>query len=263
MPFVQGSEDGTMHSRRLTAKILLGLILAGTIASVGVVMPRTIRVVGPDETPIEAWAAYHYEGSRFNFADSIAYRRPGALVKTDGDGNLRLAGTIYLHFPLNGWLSPRIDLLYAPELHGVVAFPLAADPAVRIFERSTDGRTLRLADQTGDPELWALSLERLISFVRYDLMGRAPHDTAVDPGTVDVLANQAIADYRSFVERHAATPRTIPTIGVDHLNYASEAEREATLARIRAGLAREPFWGPYMQRIWGQRIFDLEQSLGK
>lgn len=252
-----------MHRRRLTAKIVLGLMLAGTIASVGVVMPRTIRTAGPDGTPVEAWAAYHYEGNRFNFADSIAYRRPGALVKTDSDGNLHLAGTIYLHFPLDGWLSPRIDLLYAPALHGVVAFPLAAEPAVRIFERSTDGRMLRLADQTNDPELWARSLGRLIPYLRHDLMGGSPHDIAVDPRTVEILAEQAIADYRAFVERHAATPRTIPTIGVDHLKYESEAEREATLARIRAELAREPLWGPYVQRIWGQQVSDLERATGK
>ena len=246
----------------LTVKILLGLVAIVMVASVGVVMPRTVRVVGPDGAPVEAWAAYHYAGHRFNFVDSIGYSRPGAIAWTGADGNLRLSGKIYLRFPLDGWLDHRIDLLYAPALHTAIPYPLAADPVPRIFERSDDDGTLRLVDHTGDPELFERSLDRLFSLVRYDLMSGRAGKFSVTAQTTDALAKQVVGEYRAFAENHAATPRTMPTMGMEYLQYQPDAEREAVLTRLREDLAREPLWGPYMERAWGRRIAELERKIG-
>ncbi|MDH3230534.1 MAG: hypothetical protein OEN55_12145 [Alphaproteobacteria bacterium] len=248
--------------RRLAVKILLGLAAIGVVASVGVVMPRTVRVVGPDGAPVEAWAAHYYHGYRFNFVHPIEYFRPGAIVKTDADGNFRLPARIYLRVPLDGWLGHQIDLLYAPALHSATLYPLAARPIPRIFERSGDGGTLRLVDQTGDPEIWARNLDSLYSFVRYDLMSERARKVSVTPEAVDALARQVIAEYRAFAETHAAMPRTVPTMGMDYLEYQPAAEREAILARIRDDLAREPLWGPYIERSRGRRIAELERKIG-
>lgn len=248
-----------MRIRRLTAIIVLGLVAIGAIASVGVVTPRTIRIVGPDGAPVEAWAAFHYEGYRFGFVETLVYSGTGAIARTDADGNLSLPGKIYLRLPLDGWLHHRIDLLYAPALHAATVYPLAADPFPRMFDRSEDGGSIRLADWTRDPEMWMRGFDSLFSFVRYDLIGGAPRKVAARRQTADALAEQTIADYRAFLERHAATPRTVPTIGMDHLQYAPEAERDATLARIRDGLAREPLWGPYVERVWRKRIAEMER----
>ena len=245
------------------AKAILLLLAAGLLAaSVGVVMPRTVRVVGPDGAPVEAWAAYHYTGYRFNFVDSIQYSRTGAIVKSDADGELRLAGKIYWRFPFDGWLGHRVDLLYAPALHSAIQYPLAADPFPRLFGRSGDGKTLFPVDQTDDPEMWGRSLDGLYSFVRYDLMSEPTRKVYVTRATVDTLARQAVADYRAFVKTHAATPRAVPTMGMDWLQYQTEAEREATLARIREDLAREPLWGPYLEQSWGKKIAELERKTG-
>lgn len=251
-----------MRVLRLTAMGLFGLILIGAIASIGVVTPRTIRVTGPAGTPAVAWAAYHYEGNRFNFADAIAYTRTGAVIRSSADGMLRLPGKIYLRFPLDGWLQPRIDLLYVPVLHSAVSYPLKADAIPRIFDRGDNGRTLRLANLDGDPESWARSLEFLFSFVRHDLLDAGSRNVVADRQSIDSLAREIIADYRAFVARHADTPRTMPTVGMAHLQYAPAAEREATLARIREDLAREPFWGPHVERAWSDRVSKLERMIG-
>ncbi len=245
------------------AKSILVLLVAGLLAaSIGVVMPRTVRVVGPDGAPVEAWAAYHYSGYRFNFVDSIRYSRAGAIVRTDADGELRLAGKIYWRFPLDGWLAHRVDMLYAPALHSAIHYPLAAAPFPRLFGRSGDGKTLFPVDQTGDPEMWGRSLDGLYSFVRYDLMSEPARKVSVTRATVDTLARQVVADYRAFVKTHAATPRTAPTMGMEWLQGRTEAEREAALARIREDLAREPLWGPYIERTWGGQIADLGRQIG-
>jgi len=250
-----------MRIRRFMGLILLGFVAIGIIASVGVVMPRTIRVTGPDGAPVEAWAAYHYLGYRFGLVESLSYSHAGAIARTDADGNLRLPGTIYLHLPIDGWLRHRIDLLYAPGLHAATEYPLAADPTPRNFSRSGDGGTIRLADRTDDPEMWMRGFDRLFAFVRYDLMGGMPRDVTAGLRNVDALARQVMADYRAFLERHAKTRRTVPTIGTGHLQYMPEAEREATIARIRADLAREPLWGPYVERVWSDRIAELERRI--
>jgi len=251
-----------MHVGRLTIKIVLGLVVIGAISSVGVVMPRTIHIVGTEGAPVEAWAAYHYHGYRFGLVESLSYTRTGVIVRTDSNGRLRLPGTIYLRLPIDGWLRHRIDLLYAPGLHAAVPYPLAAEPSPRTFRRSENGNTIFLDDRTGDPELWMRGFDRLFAFVRYDLIGGWQREVAASPQTVDALAGQVIADYRTFIDRHADTSRSAPTIGMAHLQYLPAAERDPILARIRNDLAREPLWGPYVERVWGKRIAELEHRVG-
>lgn len=247
---------------RMTAIVLTALVVICAVASVGVVSPRTVRVVGADGGPVDAWAAYYYQGNRFSFVDAVDYSLPGGIARTDTDGNLRLPSAVYLRFPLDGRLQHRIELLYAPALHATARYPLAADPLPRIFARSDDGGTVRLADQTGDPEMFERSLGSLFSLVRYDLMGGSGRKFVASAETVEALALQVVGEYRALIELHAGTPRTVPTMGMDHLRYQPDAEREAILARIHEGIAREPLWGPYVERVWGRRIADLERMIG-
>lgn len=248
--------------RRVTLILVIGLIAIGAATSVGVVMPRTVRIVGPDGTPVEAWAAYHYDGYRFGLVETLTYTRAGAIARPDPDGNLHLPGRIYLRLPIDGWLGHRIDLLYAPNLHAAISYPLAADPSSRSFSRSDDGGTISLADRTDDPEMWMRDFDTLFAFVRYDLLGGWQRKIAAGPQEVDHIARQVIDDYRAFLEHHAATPRATPTIGMEYLQYLPEAEREVTLARVREGLAREPLWGPHVERTWDKRIAELERKTG-
>lgn len=249
--------------RRLTLIFLLALAAIGLIASVGVVMPRTVRLLGPDGAPANAWIAYYYEGYRFNLVDTISYSRPGGITRTDGDGTVRLAGKLYLHVPLDGWLRHRVILLSAPDLHvsARVQFDGAGSgDAVDVLD---DGALLQLADLAGRPEERAQGLNDLYAFVRYQLMTEEPRHVTATAETVAALAQQVITEYRSLIETHARTSRGMPTIGMDYLQYQPATEREAILARIREDLAREPLWGPYLERIWSRRIAELERQIGE
>lgn len=248
--------------RRLVLILLIGLVALGAIASAGVVMPRTVRAVGPDGAPVDVWIAYYYEGYRFNLVDTISYSRPGAIARTNADGALRLAGTFYWRFPLDGWLRHRVILLSAPTLHVSRRVQFDGAASDEVVEVVGEGTVLRLADLADRAEDRAQGLNDLYSFVRYHLMSDESRLVAAAPETVAALARQVVVEYRDLIETHAQTPRRMPTRGLSYLQYQPAAEREATLARIREDLAREPLWGPYLERIWHRRVGELELEIG-
>ena len=69
------------------------------------------------------------------------------------------------------------------------------------------------------------------------------------------LAAHFRTDYAAFLGRYADTPRQRAAPPA----WASEAERRQWEANVDAQLAREPTWGPYLERTFRGRQMALDR----
>lgn len=238
----------------------LVLVLAA-VSTVSIASGWEGELVDLQGAPLEgAYVAYYWKGYRFNFVDSITYQRPGAVLRTDARGRLRIRGFVHLHPPLDSRLSPWIALVYAPRLHHAFG-PLAqgTDSVPGRVEIDRDGTRVRaaLADLTEQPDRWSRSLDSLYSLIVYDL------DPENDKYRVYAsmrreLASRLVADYSAFLQRHASTPRSVDPDSAVYLATLSPAEREERLKNWQEELEREPLWGPWMERLWSDKLKWLE-----
>lgn len=117
---------------------------------------------------------------------------------------------------------------------------------------------MTFADLTGDPDKWARSMERLYSFVRFSLEGsRNDHAFAdVPPATKPELAQDVAREYQAFLRLHGAARREP---GADDPSWAflTEDEREQRRKTRAETIARDPLWGPHMERLWRTRLEEL------
>ena len=236
---------------RIMAGVLL-LLAAGLLAvSVGVVMPWTFRVAGPDGTPATAWVAFVHEGKHVHFAASLDWTRPGGLLKSDADGIVQLPLVIYLKPPLDDWVRHRVQTIFAPALHAI------------LHEQSPeDGATVRLPDHTGDPEAWDHTLEELYSFLAYDMGFGESGRYEVGPEAMRELAHLAVAEYYELMATHGDTQRVVPEDLPGHLQFASREDRDAWREEMRREIEMEPTWSAYLQRRYGGPIAELEERFG-
>jgi hypothetical protein len=236
---------------RIVAVVLL-LLAAGLLASsVGVVMPRSFRVVGPTGAPATAWAAYDYEGQRLNFVGSLVWDRPGGIVRADDNGAIRLPMLVYLKAPLDGWLTHRVRLIHTPALHATLH-----------EHRPAGGTALKFQDYTAAPAAWGHTFDEIYSLVAYDLMLSTHERYAVEPKTVKELARLVVDDYRALLAAHGETPRIVPEDIPGHLQFASDEDRAEWRERMRREIEREPTWGAYLERRYAKRIAELEITFG-
>lgn len=236
---------------RVMAAILL-LLAAGLLAaSVGVVMPRSFRIVGPTGGPAVAWVAYAYEGQRFNFVDSLNWSRPGGIVEADAEAAVRLPMLIYLKAPLNGWLHHDIRLIHVPALHATLHEHWPADGAV-----------LSIPDNTDNPAAWDHALGEIHALATADMIFGTHEHRAVDPDTARTIARRIVDDYRALLAAHGDQPREIPEDIPGHLQFASEADHAEWREQMRREIEREPTWGVYLKRRYARSIAELEKEFG-
>jgi hypothetical protein len=233
------------------AAILL-LLAAGLLAaSVGVVMPRSFRVAGPDGVPVAAWVAYVYEGQRYNFVDPLSWRRPGGVVEADEEGTIRLPLLVHLKAPLDGWLRHEVRLIHAPALHATLH-----------EHRPDDGAALTIPDYTAAPAAWDHTLGEIYSLVAYDIAFGHQEIYAVEPEKVRSLARLVVEDYRALLASHDSRPRAISGEIPGHLQFASEQDRAEWREQMRQEIESEPTWGAYLERRHARRIAELEERFG-
>jgi len=234
--------------------VIVSLLLAVALlaSSVGVVMPRSFRVVGPDGTPAAAWVAYVYRGHRLNFVDSISWTRTGGIVHGDRDGVVRLPALFYFKRPLDGWLHHDVRTIYAPAQHATLN-----------NHRPEDGAVLKVSDNTADPAAWDGALRAFYSLIAYDLVYARPARYAVAPETVATLVRLLAADYRALLAMHDGRRRAMPTEVPPHLRHAPEHDRAAWREQVRRQIEREPTWGAYLERMYAGHIAKLEAKVGR
>ena len=238
---------------RRTLRLFLYLAAAVTLLlaarSVSVTLPRTVTLTGPDGAPLRGYAAWHYRGGRFNFVDSISWRRPGGVAKSDAAGAIRLPWKVVLKSPFDSRLDHIFDMIYLPDLHEARG---RTEP-----DRLPD---IAWVDRTKDPEVWERNLGELYSLVSYDAVYGSGGRFVVSRDMAAELVALVRAEYESLLAAHARSPRATPSVPA-HLAYGSEAEREAWRERMVGDLAEMPFWGPLIERRWAGRIADLEAAL--
>lgn len=236
---------------RVVAIVLLLLATALLASSVGVVMPRSFRAVGPDGAPAEAWVAYVYQGHRFGSVLSVPWGRPGGIALSDAGGEVRLPMLVYLKAPLDGWLHHEVRMIHAPTLHAT------------LHEYGSEGGAiLTIPDNTGDPDAWRHTLDEIYSLVAYDLALGDQERYAVEPDMVRKLARQVVDEYRTMMATHGETPRTIPENIPGHFQFASEEDRAEWREQMRLEIEREPTWGIHLLRHYASRIAELEEMFG-
>lgn len=236
---------------RIMAGILLLLATVLLASSVGVVMPWSFRVVGPDDAPAEAWVAFVHEGNHVHFAASLNWRRPGGILKSDDGGVVHLPLVIYLKPPLDDRVRHKVQTIFVPALHAT------------LHEHSpTDGAIMQIPDHTRSPEAWDHALEELYSLLANDVGFGESERYAVAPETVAALGRTVVRDYRAFLRIHADTRREISKEIPGHFQFASEEDRDAWREQMRLEIEREPIWGAYLERRYASRIAELEEMFG-
>lgn len=237
--------------RILTVVVILG-VLAVAVASISVVPALSGKITALDGRAVsEAYIAYRYKGSRFNFVDTLNYYRPGEVLLTGATATFYVPGFLQPHFPLDGPLVPWIEWVYVPDLHhffGPIAPATETIPG--LIENDRSNHVVRLANLVDDPERWSgtiRDLERVIY---------ASQAEPVNPDAVihiteaqrQALRQHCDREFVEFMQRHANTPRTIPDM--PDLPNLPEEERRERIERVRKDFERYPLWGPYMEDRW-------------
>lgn len=220
-------------------------------SSVGVVMPRSFRVVGPHGMPAAAWVAFVHEGNHIHYAASLAWRQPGGLLKSDSSGVVELPMVIYLKPPLEVWVRHKVQTIFVPALHATIH---GHSPA--------EGETIRVPDHTGDPVAWDHAFGELYALVAHGLAPGGHRLYAVGPDMARALARVVVEDYHALLATHGERRREIPGEIPGHLQFASEEDQVEWRERMRREIELEPTWGIYLERRYASRIAELQDRFG-
>ena len=234
-------------SLRVAAILLLFCAAIMLAASVGVVMPRTFRVVGPDGGPAEAWVTFVHEGNHVHYGESLDWRRPGGLLHSDASGTVRLPLVIYLKPPLEGWVRHKVQTIFAPLQHTTLH-----------EQQPADGGIIGIPDHTGDPVAWDHALDEIYALVANDMTSNGHGRYAVEPATLRAFARAVVDDYRAFLATHGDRQREVFLDIPGHLQFASEEDRAEWQEQMRREVEQEPTWGAYLERRYASRIAELE-----
>lgn len=253
--------------KRAVVSVLLILVLALlAAASVSWSPAATLHITDAAGAPVAgAYVRYHYDTSILNLVDSLdRVARGSTIVRADADGTATIGGRLHLRAPWPITTPPRVfvDHVYASRLHNASGpIPLRYGAHQAPLFRLEDGGRLRLVDASLDPALWERSLHELHACIRETVDGREKMADPDDAGTVrharELIAHLR-AEYAAFLDRHGETPRSRPAPPA----WASAEERAVWSTRVDENLAREPRWGPFVERTWERRVKELDRFEG-
>ena len=251
--------------------LVAGLIVAAIAAtSVSWTLPTTVRLTDERGKPAAgAYVRFHYYGHLINLVHPVTYiARASAIIKADTDGRVRIPASLHFRRPLPLSTPPSlfVDHVYVPRLHNAFG-PIAERTMSRpqVFTIADNHRNVSIADVSGTPELWELSLRNLFDCIRGTLIrsGSARLSPPGDQQTaayVRELIDHLRREYAAFQTRYGQVARTRPP----EPPWGSEGDRQRWREQVDAQLAREPIWGPFMERMWKynlRELADLEASL--
>jgi len=230
------------------------------LATTSWTLPATLTLTDERGAPASgAYVRYHYKGYLLNFVHPVSYVARGrAIVRTEADGRLSIPFRLHVRapFPLSTPPAHFIDDVYVPRLHnafGPVAPLTTGDPNVFLIDQ--DAGRVTVLDVSGDPGRWDQSLRNLYGCIRSTLDG--PIAPGAEQEATAARARELIAhlrrEYRALLDAHGQRPRTRPPAPAGQ----SAAERQAWLDQVDARLAREPLWGPYLERMWRGELMEL------
>jgi hypothetical protein len=244
---------------------LVGLLaVAIAVASVSWTSPITLLLKDEEGRPAsDAYLRFHYYGHLINPVHPVTYiARGSAIIRVGGDGRVTIPASVHFRRPLPLSTPPSafIDHVYVPRLHnafGPVAELTMSRPGVFTIAENRAGVTV--ADVSVSPEHWERSLQDLFDCIRGTLIRsgtaapRAPRDrqtTALARELIEHLRRE----YAAFLAKYGQATRQRPP----QPEWGSERDRQLWREQIDAQLAREPLWGPFMERIWEHHLRELD-----
>ena len=247
---------------RLWSAVLL--VSAFALATVSWTPAATFRLIDEHGAPAaDAFIRFHYDGHLINLVHPVSYiARGSVIVRSDADGLVRIPGRVHFRRPLPLSTPPSlfIDHVYVPRLHNAFG-PIAKQtmPRPGVFSISEQRDVVGVADVSGSPERWELSLRFLYDCIR-ETLSRDGSRTPAAPGDARTAAHAlALIDhlrreYAAFLAAYGSVTRQRPA----EPQWGSERDRQLWREQIDAQLAREPLWGPFMERIWEHHLRELD-----
>lgn len=240
--------------KRTLAGLAATLAVLIAPASVSWMPGVSLHVTNARGAPVdEAYVCFHYKGYLLNPVHSLDYRTGRtAIGRAGADGRVTIPGRLHLRRPLPLSTPPRVlvDAVYVPRLHNAFG-PLAESTPSRpgVFAVDDTRRRVTVFDVSHDPRQWEAGLRVLVQCVR-ETLGDGPaagqDSDAATRSHARQLLGHVRAEYAALIARHGATRRGRPPAPA----WAGEAERAEWEANVDRHLAREPLWGPYLQRMW-------------
>jgi hypothetical protein len=212
--------------------------------------PRaTLRFSDARQSPASrAYIGYHYAGSLISPVHSVTYESdPLVIVRAGADGQVTVPGRFHLRpvFPLSTPPGLVVDYVYVPQQHNAFG-PVGEFTESRdgVFAVNADRTAVTVFDVSADPERWETALRVLLQFAREALESPAGLTSGRE------LAAHVKREYAALQERHGHSRRLPPAVPA----WLSPAERARWQASVDAHLAREPLWGPYLERMWRDHL---------
>ena len=202
---------------------------------------------------------FHYDGHLINPVHPVTYvARGSAIVRANADGRVTIPGRLQVRSLLPPSMPPRpfIDHVYVPSLHnafGPIAEGTTSHPGV--FTLDEMRQRVTVFDVSQDPDRWAGSLAYLFDCIRETLaregsMAPAARDDTTTVGHARELIGHLQSEYAAFLKMYGHTARARAPAP----QWGSERDRQLWEEQTSAQLAREPLWGPYLQRTWRNNL---------
>ncbi|HSC27003.1 MAG TPA: hypothetical protein VLD67_06990, partial [Vicinamibacterales bacterium] len=228
----------------------------------------TFRLADEDGRPIaDAYVRFHYDGHLINPVHPVSYVASGSvIIRPDAAGRVTIPGRVHFRRPLPLSLPPSlfVDHVYVPRLHNAFG-PIAKQtmPRPGVFSISEDRNIVSVADVSGAPERWELSLRHLYDCIRETLTRNGSRTSAASGDMQTAAHARALADhlrreYAAFLAVYGRVARQRPS----EPEWGSERDRQLWREQIDAQLAREPLWGPFVERTWESTLKELERLEG-
>ena len=248
--------------------VLLALVALATVSWTSATTVRFTDAAGAPAS--DAYVRYHYYGYLINPVHPVTYiARGSVIVRADALGRITIPGRIHVRSPLPLSMPPRpfIDHAYVPRLHNAFG-PIAEGTMSRagVFTIDEGRQHLTVVDVSEDPDRWASSLDYLFDCIRETVARDASRTPAAAADTRTAahareLIGHLRREYQEFLGRYGQTARRLPLAP----QWGSDQDRQVWKQQIDARLAREPLWGPYLERMWRGNLASLaefDRSLG-
>jgi len=241
---------------RWWARALVAAVAILALSSISISCGRTLVVSTMQGAGVPgAYVAYHYEGNTFGLVESLTYQagRTG-LLKTDASGRALIPGAVHVHWPIvQSRPEIAVNLIYAPALHNGLAWVNRRVAVSRPleFEVSSDLRSVRLEDVSGDPSRWQGTLENLSSLLnRFRSQDMRGEET---PALTNELIEQFQNEYRSILDRYGDVLRVRPDMPVA-VRWSTDQEKAAWQEMVDKDLAARPRWADELRRRFSTEI---------
>ena len=258
--------------KRVGTGIAVALLAVAGMATVSWTSGTALRFTDAAGAPaLDAYVRYHYDGDLINPVHPVTYvARGSVIVRADALGSATIPGRFHVRSPLPLSMPPRlfIDHVYLPRFHNAFG-PIAGGTASRpgVFAIDERRQLVTVFDVSEDPVRWASSLDYLFDCIR-ETLARDGSRTPASPGDTRTAAHarelvgHLRREYAAFVDRYGQTARARPPAP----QWGSERDRQLWEEQTTAQLAREPLWGPYVERMWRGNLAvlaEFDKSLRK